>query len=102
MAWGWINFEEVSFNCLLLFERFQIRCMLGPWHSNDEEWLKNMSVALKYNPAVKWYLQYKCPERADFIEEIAAKFTGEASPEEVRKAEISVMEGIEDFVTYKA
>ena len=99
MGWGWINAEEFSFNCLLLFERFQIRGMFR-WHKNDENWTKNMAVALKYNPAVKWYLQYKCPEAAEIIEEVAEKFTGEASPEEIRKAEIFVLDGLEDFVIY--
>jgi len=100
MGWGWIKGEDFSFNCLLLFERFQIRGMFGSWHGEDDEWLKNMAVALKYNPAVKWYLQYKCPECAEFIEKTASGFTAETSPEEVRKAEIFVIDGVEDFVTY--
>lgn len=99
MGWGWIKPEEFSFNCLLLFERFQI-CGMFSWHGWEEEWLKNMAVALKYNPAVKWYLQYKSPESAQIIEEAAAKFTGEASFDEVRKAEIFVIDSVEDFVIY--
>ncbi|MCL2771941.1 MAG: class I SAM-dependent methyltransferase [Oscillospiraceae bacterium] len=100
MGRGWIKAKEISFNCFLLFERFQIRGMFGSWKSEDKKWLQNMSVALKYNPAVKWYLQYKCPECSKFIEEVAAKSIGEVPPEEVRKAEIFVIDGVEDFVTY--
>ena len=100
---SWIKGEEFDFNSFLLTERFQIRQMFGDIGNNaaeDTEYLKNMGIALNYNPIVRWYFLKKCPERAEFIEKVVLEFAGEASPEEVRKAEVFVMEGSCDFITY--
>ena len=66
MGLGWINPEDYSFNSFLLMERFQIRLMMEPggWYNNNAEWRYSMGVALNANPAVKWYLEHRSPERA--------------------------------------
>ena len=95
---SWIKGEEFDFNCLLLFERFQIKMIL---EDKDEraEYSKNLGIALKYNPAIKWYFSKRCPECEDFIEKIVAH-AREVSSEEVRKAEIYILESLCDYVVY--
>ena len=98
MALGWINVEDYSFNSFLLLERFQIHMMFRP--GRDEKWRRRMGIALNANPAVKWYLAHRCPERAEAITEIAAQAPANPSARKIRKAEVHVMECAEDFVTY--
>ena len=65
---SWIKGEDFDFNDFLLTERFLIRQMFGDIGNNSAEdtvYLRNMGIALKYNPVVKWYFMKKCPERAE-------------------------------------
>lgn len=98
MALNWINVKDFSFNCFLLMEKFQIRLMFG--NQQSDEWKQNMGIALRGNPAVKWYLAHKCPEHSDCIEAIAANSPCETDAAKVRDAEIFVLASVEDFVTY--
>ena len=102
MGLDWINPEDYSFNCFLLLERFQIRLMLesGGWRNNKDEWKYNMGLALRANPAVKWYLEHKCPECAPVLNQITAEAPIITNAEEVRKAEVYALASVEDFVTY--
>ena len=107
MPLNWINPEDFSFNSFLLMDRFQIRMMLktGDWHTYTEEDEKaekkrNLGVALNANPAVKWYMEHKCPECADIVREIAANAPALTGPAEIRKAEVAVLASSEDWVTY--
>jgi len=98
MGLGWINPEEYSFNSLLLLERFQIRMIF--WTGRDGEWRRNMGIALNANPAVKWYLKRRCPERAALVDEIAAQAPAVTDAHEIRRAEVYVLAGMEDFLIY--
>ncbi len=98
MALNWINVEEFPFNSFLLMERFQIRLLCA--RRNWQQWRDNMGVALRHNPAVKWYFTHRCPECAAFVEEIAAAAPENLSAEEVRRAEVFALAAAEDFVTY--
>ena len=98
MGLGWINPEEYSFNSLLLLERFQIRMIF--WTGRDGEWRRNMGIALNANPAVKWYLEHRCPERAEAIAEIAAEAPTTTDTHQIRRAEVHVLASVEDFITF--
>ncbi|MDR2614960.1 MAG: class I SAM-dependent methyltransferase, partial [Oscillospiraceae bacterium] len=102
MGLGWINPEDYSFNSFQLLERFQIRLMMesGGWRNDKDEWKYSMGVALNANPAVKWYLEHKCPECAAAVNEIAAAAPAVADAAEIRRAEVYVLAAVEDFVTY--
>jgi len=102
MSLGWINPSEYSFNSLLFFERFQIRIMLrhAGWRVDNTEWKRNMGIALKANPTVEWYLKRRCPECASIVEELAADAPVVSSAEQIRAAEVYVMDGVEDFIVY--
>jgi Methylase involved in ubiquinone/menaquinone biosynthesis len=95
MGLGWINVEEFSFNCLLAMETFQLSGMFT-WHKNNDEWKRHMGITLANNPVVKWYIVYKCPQHAAFIEEI----TSGVYECDVRKSELYILASIEDFVVY--
>ena len=102
MGLGWINPEDYSFNSFLLMERFQIRLMMesGGWRNNKDEWKYGMGVALRANPAVKWYFEHKCPECADVLNKITAEAPMITNAEEIRKAEVYALASVEDFVTH--
>jgi len=102
MSLGWINPNEYSFNCFLLLERFQIQIMLGSfgWCVDSEEWKKCLGIALNANPAVKWYLQQRCPECSVMIAELVSNAPIATDAEQIRSAEVYAMAGVEDFVVY--
>ena len=100
MALNWINPEDYSFNCMLLMERFQLRMMMSGWHSKSDEWKHSMGIALNANPAVKWYIERKCPEYAGALSEITASAIDCADAAKIRKAEVYLLASIEDWVTH--
>ena len=53
MAFHWIDPEDYSFNCILLMDRYLIR-QLCKREGYQEEYLRNLGIALAYNPAVAW------------------------------------------------
>ncbi len=93
---GWIEPNDYSFDCMLRMERFQIRMML---EYLDDEGRAAMALALKANPKVLWYFMHKCPEMAEKAQALAAS-APDASPEQIRAAEVCILGGFEDFVIY--
>lgn len=102
MAFDWINPNDYSFNSFLLMERFQIRLMMetAGWGGNKEEWKRNMGIALRANPAVKWYMMHRCPECAAIISEVAANAPLVTDTAQVRAAEVYALASVEDFTIY--
>ena len=97
MGLGWINCEDYSFNSFLLLERFQIHMIFG---DRDDKWRRRMGIALNANPAVRWYLERRCPERAQVISEIAAQAPATTDTRRIRRAEVYALECAEDFITF--
>lgn len=95
MALNWINVNDYDFNCILLMERFQLNylCTCG------QDIHDKLGIALKANPAVKWYIAHMLPEYAELLDKLAAD-APEATTEELRRCECAVMAWMEDFVTY--
>ena len=94
---GWINPEEYSFDCMPLMERFQIRLMLESLSGETEA---AMAAALKANPKAAWLFERKCPEMAERVKTLAAQAPENLTAEQIRTAEIRVMDEFEDFVVY--
>ncbi len=96
MALNWINVDEFDFNCFLLMERFQLQ-----WVCQEEDGtlLHHLGIALKANPAVRWYMVQMAPEHAGKLHALAAD-APDASPDGIRESETFVMRWFEDFVTY--
>jgi len=99
MALNWINVADYSFNSFLLMERFQLRLLCGQ-AARKQELGGQLGIALRHNPAVRWYVRHKCPECAGISEALAQAAPGEISPQDVRRAEIRVMGAVEDFIVY--
>ena len=102
MPLGWINPNDYSFNSFLLLERFQIWIMLhsAGWRVNSDQWKKSMGIALSVNPAVRWYLEQRCPECSSLIAELTVNVSAAIDTEQIRAAEVYAMAGVEDFVVY--
>jgi SAM-dependent methyltransferase len=66
----------------------------------DDKWRRRMGIALNANPAVKWYLERRCPERAQAISEIAAQALATTNAHRIRRAEVHALASIEDFTIY--
>lgn len=94
---GWINTENYSFDCMLRMERFQIRLMLENLQGEAEP---AMAVALKANQKVAWLFKQKCPEMADRVKALTAQAPDCLTPDQIRAAEVRVLDEFEDFVIY--
>ncbi len=102
MSLNWIKPEDYSFNCFLLLERFQIRLMMqsGGWRNDKDEWNRSMSIALKANPAVAWYLSHRCPECAEQVARLLSEAPHTTNAAQIRAAECYVLLSVEDFTIY--
>ncbi len=94
---GWINTENYSFDCMLRMERFQIRLMLENLNDGAET---AMAAALKANPKTAWLFMHKCPEMAERVKALTDQAPDNLAPNQIRAAEIRVMDEFEDFVIY--
>ena len=98
----WINPDDYSFDTLLLFERFQINLMFSDnsWLMQNDGWRIDMGAALTAHPHAAWYLKVRCPERAALIDQLIADAPKDQSPADVRKAELRLLESMQDWVIY--
>lgn len=95
MPVDWIDVNALSFNVLLLLERAQLSWFPG-WVPERE-----LALALKANPVVEWYLRQKCPALNPWLDQVlSAEIKENPSKDEVRQAEIAVMQTINDLLVY--
>ena len=94
---GWINTENYTFDCMLRMERFQIRLMLENLCDGTEA---AMAAALKGNPKIAWLFAHKCPEMTERVKALSEQVPDNLTPDQIRAAEIRVMDEFEDFVIY--
>lgn len=96
MALNWLDVSDLSFNSLLLLERFQLNKFPG-WVSQDE-----LAIALRGNPVVSWYMHNKCPEIQDWLKEVRdmARKLDQPDAERIRHAEENIMLEINDLLVY--
>ncbi|HET9496595.1 MAG TPA: hypothetical protein VFR15_20395, partial [Chloroflexia bacterium] len=94
----WTDVSDIPFNALLLLEPAQIEWLPG-WVTDSD-----MGLALAANPAVAWYLRHAArSERVrEWLDRITppAEQVEAAGPEEVRAAEVRVLQTLNDLVTY--
>lgn len=94
---GWINTENYTFDCMLRMERFQIRLMLENLCDGTEA---AMAATLKGNPKIAWLFAHKCPEMTERVKALSEQVPDNLTPDQIRAAEIRVMDEFEDFVIY--
>lgn len=94
MSVNWIDVTKFDFKVLLLLERVQISWFPG--------WLpeQDLRIALEEHPAVDWYLRNKCPQVQPWLDQVMARELPARTEEEVRAAEINVMNAINDLLAY--
>jgi SAM-dependent methyltransferase len=91
---GWLDVTEVSFNAMLLLEPLQIEYL------TSLEPDAQMGTALKGNPAVAWYMRQIHPPCGMYIDRCLALAPADPDPEELRKAEVAVLDKIQDWLVY--
>jgi len=95
MPVNWIDVTPLSFNTLLLLERVQLSWFPG--------WLPEapLAIALRANPDVEWYLRHKCPQITPWLDRLLAEnSSAPISPQEVRAAEVAILNSLNDLITY--
>jgi SAM-dependent methyltransferase len=96
MPVNWMDVSNLSFNSMLLLEAVQLSWFPG--------WLpkKELAVALYANPVVEWYFRNKCPQINAWVDQVLEEgkehFTFD--PNEIRQAEIAVLQSAEDLIVY--
>ena len=91
---GWLDVTEIDFNALLLLETLHIRYLA------EQKPSQAMGTALAAHPAVQWYLEKIYPPIADFIGLCLAMAFPDPSKEELRKTELEVLGGMQDWLIY--
>jgi len=94
MALNWIDVTDLPFNVILLLERAQM-CWFPGWLPEPE-----LGTALEANPVVEWYLCNKCPELQEWVDQVKAQADPNACAEDIRQAEMDVMNAINDLLVY--
>ena len=96
MPLDWIDVSSLSFNVLLLLERVQLSWFPGVVPETE------LALALKGNPVVEWYLRHKCPELNEWLNMVIinSEDNRDLTPEDTRRAELTVMRSLTDLIAY--
>lgn len=94
MPVAWMDIASLSFNSLLLLEKVQLSWLLGKLPEND------FAIALRANPVVEWYFRHKCPALNQWLDHILSLPNAPADSDSIKRAEIAVMEAIDDWLVY--
>lgn len=100
MSFKWIDPNEISFQCILLMDRYLLRQICAQNSTYDEKYFRNLSIALAYNDAVAWYCRTKAPEIAGQVEKMIAAAPVGCTREQVRQAECFVLDRHDWAVVY--
>ncbi len=98
MSYHWIDPEKLSFNCVLLMDRYLIRCICT--EDGEKDYCRNLGIALAYDPAVAWYCKEKAPEVSDSVEKLISLAPKDCTAEQVRNAECFVLDCHDWAVVY--
>jgi len=94
MPVNWMDVTDLSFNVLLLLEREQLSWLPG-WLPEPE-----LAITQKANPAVEWYLRHKNPTLDSWVDKVMPQANPEASPQQIRAAEETILRTINDLMVY--
>lgn len=90
----WLNCSQLPFSALLLLETEQIDWM-GDWLPMDD-----LIVSLSAHPEVAWYLAHKSPSKRSWIGSLPRPDLSSFAPEQIRRAELNVLNALNDWLTY--
>jgi len=91
---GWLDVSEIDLNALLLLEPLHVRYIAA------REPSEKMGMALAAHPAVQWFLIQAYPPVKAYIEDCLAIAKKDPSAEEVREAELAVLDSMHDWLIY--
>lgn len=91
---GWLDVSDINFNALLLLEPLHVRYIAA------REPDPKMGTALKAHPAVAWYLEQTYPPIKDYVDKCLVLGIDKPSEEELRAAELAVLEEMHDWLIY--
>ena len=91
---GWLDVNDIDFNALLLLEPFHIHYLA------EQKPSRQLGTSLSSHPAVRWYLEFKHPPIVDMINQCLTLAILSPSQEELRQAELEVLEGMQDWLIY--
>ena len=105
MSYNWIKGENYSFNSILLMDRWMLQYLVGlgqsgVGHYANLDYRKHLGIALAYNPAVRWYLENKCPESRERVNSLIEDIPLNLSADKVRISEIYILQAKETFIVY--
>jgi tRNA/tmRNA/rRNA uracil-C5-methylase (TrmA/RlmC/RlmD family) len=99
VSFNWINAEEFSFNSFLLMDRWLVRMICNNYFE-WQEFTENFGIALANNPTVAWYFTHRSPESKPSIDKMIAMAPTELTADDVRKAEVFVINAMETSIVY--
>jgi SAM-dependent methyltransferase len=91
---GWLDVSKINFNALLLLEPLHVRYIA------ERKPDRQMGTALNAHPAVQWYLKQIHPPISDYIDKCMKLAKIHPSEEEIRRAELSVLDSMHDWLIY--
>ena len=95
MSLNWMDVSELSFHHMLLLEEVQLSWLPG-WISEQD-----LRLALQANPVVEWYIRHKCPRLNDWLDRVMALPQDfPVPPEQIRQAEVNILQSMEDLLVY--
>jgi SAM-dependent methyltransferase len=96
MPLDWMDVSQISFNSILLLEQVQLSWLPG-WSLPKQE----LSLALKANPVVEWFMRHKCPQLNEWLDGvISAQGDKPGDPAEIHQAEVRVLSSLTDLLVY--
>ena len=91
---GWLDVKDIDFNALLFLEPLHVRYIA------ERKPGEPMGTALTSHPAVRWYLEKTYPPIGKYIEKCLSLAKQNPTPEELRQAELHVLDSMHDWLIY--
>lgn len=106
MSYNWINAEDYTMECFLLFDRWALGWIFtdlgnsGQFSAEGMDYTLEMAKALYRYPYVVRYIRAKAPECGAFLDRVAAVPYGGWTDAEMRESEKRILQAHETFVVY--
>lgn len=95
MGLGWLDVKDISINWLLMLQREHIH-----WITKFCNYEKDLGIVLNEYPYIFWYFINLSPKDKAFFERIKNYIKSNYTENQIRKAEIKVLESINDWLIY--
>lgn len=95
MSLNWIDVTNIDIKTLLLLERHNISYL-----ARNNTCKQSLAIVLKANPEILWYFKTVLPDSAEIFERVVRETSENLSREEIRKAELEVLQNVNDWIVY--